>query len=80
MAKAARSSGTAQTVGGILNAAGGAISLYSAADKAGVFASAGTDVAGAAVLDAGITAIGDVAAASAGGDIIASIASVLAFA
>jgi hypothetical protein len=80
MAKAARSSGTAQTVGGLLNAAGGAISLYSAADKAGIFAGAGTDVTGAVILDAGITAIGDVAAVSAGGDIVASIASVLALA
>lgn len=80
MAKAARSSGTAQTVGGLLNAAGGAISLYSAADKAGIFAGAGTDVAGGAILDAGVTAIGDVAAASEGVDIVAGIAELFAFA
>lgn len=79
MAKAARSSGTAQTVGGLLNAAGGAISLYSAADKAGIFGTATTDVAGAAILDAGITGIGDIAAASEGVDLIASIAEVFAF-
>jgi len=80
MAKAARSSGTAQTVGGLLNAAGGAISLYSAADKAGVFAGAGTDVTGAAVLDAGITGVGDIAAASEGADVVAGIVDLLAFA
>jgi hypothetical protein len=79
LARSTRASGGAMAVGGLLQAAGGAISLYSAADKAGIFASAGTDVTGAAILDTGITAIGDVAAASEGTDILAAVASAFEF-
>lgn len=76
MARSARASGRAQQVGGLLQAAGGAISLYKAISG---LPGGGSEV-GDVILDAGITAIGDMAGAAEGADIVATIAEVFAFA
>lgn len=89
MASAATSSGTAQEIGGILNAAGGAVSLYNAAKSIfgpSTATTATVDAATGAILDAGITTTGavaagtDIAAAAGGGDLLASLADIFAFA
>lgn len=76
MARSARASGRAQQVGSLLQAAGGAISLYKAISG---LPGGGGDI-GDVILDTGISAIGDVAGAFEGADIIATIAEVFAFA